>query len=167
MNTPRPLHMFVGAVLATLIATALGLMLFTIIGLAEGELPFTSEVWVVPLLGPVIVGGVAMMIGLPIVALLRVFARRSVLANAIGFVLFIAMAALFFGPPFAIDKGWIGVRIGFGLFGALAVAMALLVGRLAAQRVAKTPIDAPMTCARGISSASSSPTASAAMSVSE
>jgi hypothetical protein len=134
MTTPRSLYLFIGALLATLILVVLSFLLFLILGLGEGGTLSEGEVWVVPLLVPVLVGGVTTITGLPIAALVRALAPRSPSANIMGFIFFVAAAASFFGRPFAIDSGWIGLRIGIGLFGAIAISIALLIGRSAARR---------------------------------
>ena len=141
MSTPRSFYLFIGTLLATLTLAALGFLLFLILALSEGDALSQSEVWVVPLLLPVMVGGATTIIGLPIAALVRVLAPRSPAANIGGFIYFVAVAASFFGRPFAIDSGWIGLRIGIGLFGAFAILIALLIGRWAAQRKTATPAD--------------------------
>jgi hypothetical protein len=141
MSTPRLLHLFIGTMLAAVIATILGIIFFTILALSEGDQLSEVEVWIIPLLGPALIAGITVMIGLPIAALVRALAPQSVPANLTGFILFVAIAALFFGRPFTIDSGWVALRVALGLFGALAISMALLVSRLATRRAAVTSVD--------------------------
>jgi hypothetical protein len=141
LSTPRPLYLFIGTVLATLVAIALGLIFLSIVTLNVGDHLFVGEVWAVPLLVPFAVGGVTTMVGMPIAMLVHALAPRSVAINLLGVVLFVAIAPLFFGSPFTFDESWIELRIGFGLFGALAIALALSIGRLTAWRIAKAPVD--------------------------
>ena len=141
MQTPRLVHLLIGIVLAAFIAAVLALMFFAVVMLSRGEPFFVGEVWAAPLLVPVVVGGATMVVALPIAALLRAVARTSVIANAIGFLAYVNLTPLLFGPGMKIGSEWVAMRIIFALFGAIAIAIALRVNRRVTRRSAAKQSD--------------------------
>jgi hypothetical protein len=135
VTTPRPLHVVIAAVLvAILVPTAL-LIVAWLVNAAQGyavDSNEVGEVWVVALH----IGGPGLIIGGPIAMLLRWLARHSIVANLTGFVLFAAIAPIYEIYAYPILQAWMFGAAVFAVYGAITVALALLIGWLRRHAVA-------------------------------
>ncbi len=127
VTTPRPLHVVIAAVVVAILVPTVLLCVAWLVNSAQGYAVDSrefGEVWVFALH----IGGPGVIIGGPIAALLRWLARHSIVANLAGFALFAAIAPIYEIYAYPILQAWMFGAAVFAVYGAISVALALLIG---------------------------------------